>query len=198
MKALHRPDLYSWSSFDAARNIDFHSHLWINQGGSLVVDPLPLSKHDRAHLAELAEIDWIVITNSDHVRDSFNLARELGVPIAGPAKEKDAFPIDCQRWLSDGDELVAGLRVIELEGSKTPGELALVLGDTLLTGDLVRGPRAGRLDILPPDKLRDPALARKSVERLLALDPLDAILVGDGWPVFRDAKRALGELLARI
>ena len=29
MKALHRPDLFSWSQFDEARNLDFHSVAWI-------------------------------------------------------------------------------------------------------------------------------------------------------------------------
>ncbi len=198
MKATHRSDLFCWSSFDAARSMDFNGCVWVNPGGNVVVDPLPLSKHDRIHLRQLGTVDWIVITNSDHVRDGYNLARELGAPLVGPAAERDAFPLDCQRWLEDGDELVPGMRALTMEGSKTPGELALLIEkDTLITGDLIRAGRGGRLDMLPDDKLRDRAAARGSVERLLGIEELDAILVGDGWPVFRDAKTLLRELLAR-
>ena len=38
--------------------------------------------------------------------------------------------------------------------------------------------------------------ALASVRRLLSHERLDAVLVGDGWPVFRDGRRALEELLA--
>ena len=34
----------------------------------------------------------------------------------------------------------------------------------------------------------------ESVRRLAALDTIEAVLVGDGWPVFRDGHRALSEL----
>src|SRR5690606_35386635 len=51
MKLLYRPDLYAWSRFDEARNIDFHSVLWVREGGNVVIDPLPLSAHEQARLA---------------------------------------------------------------------------------------------------------------------------------------------------
>ena len=37
MKRLHRADLYGWSRFDEARDIDFHSVLWKRSGGNVVV-----------------------------------------------------------------------------------------------------------------------------------------------------------------
>jgi hypothetical protein len=33
------------------------------------------------------------------------------------------------------------------------------------------------------------------VQRLVGFARIDAVLVGDGWPVFRDGRRALQELL---
>ncbi len=90
-----------------------------------------------------------------------------------------------------------GLEALALEGSKTPGELAFLLcGDTLITGDLVRAQEGARLARLPDAKLKDKALALASIERLADL-PLEALLVGDGWPVFREGRRALQELVAR-
>ena len=80
--------------------------------------------------------------------------------------------------------------------AKTPGELALIVeGSTLITGDLVRAHEAGRLCLLPAAKLIDPDAARASVERLADLGTIDAVLTGDGWPVFRHGGEALRELL---
>jgi hypothetical protein len=60
MKALHREDLFGWSRFDEARNLDFHSVLWVRPEGNVVVDPLPLSEHDTTHLRSLGGVAWAV------------------------------------------------------------------------------------------------------------------------------------------
>lgn len=196
MKSLHRPDLFAWSRFDESRNVDFCSLAWIRAGGNVLIDPLPMSAHDRAHLQALGGAALIVLTNSDHVRDAQNLAQELGAQLCGPRAESDTFPLPCRRWLGDGDEPVAGLRVLEMRGSKTPGELALVLeGTTLVTGDLVRGQIGGKLNLLPDAKLADREQAIASVKRIIDEHPqIETVLVGDGWPVFRDGRRALEAL----
>jgi len=69
---------------------------------------------------------------------------------------------------------------------------------TLITGDLVRAFRAGALDILPDAKLSNRSEAVASVLRLVALADVDAVLPGDGWPVFRNAQQALRELAVRL
>jgi hypothetical protein len=192
MKRLHRDDLYGWSRFDPDRNIDFHSVVWIRDGGNVAIDPLPMTEHDRGHLESLGGLAAIVVTNSDHLRDAVALAASTGAELCGPAAEPE---LPCSRWIADGDEIVAGLRALALDGSKTPGELALVLEvTTLITGDLIRVHQAGRLCLLPAPKLSDPTAARRSIERLVALPAIDAILVGDGWPIFRGGARALADL----
>jgi Metallo-beta-lactamase superfamily len=195
MKSLHRPDLYCWSEFDADRNVDFHSILWVRPEGNILIDPLPISEHNWLHLESLGGVQWIVITNSDHLRASQEIAAKTGAQIAAPQGEKDTFPISVQRWLSDGDALVPGLKAIELHGSKTPGELALLLQDTtLITGDLVRAHQAGSLMILPDAKLVDKPLAIASVQKLATLNQVSAVLVGDGWQVFQDGHQLLQKL----
>lgn len=196
MKRLHRSDLYGWSAFDEARDIDFNSVAWVRPEGNVLFDPLPMSAHDLAHLRALGGAAWIILTNSMHVRAAPELAAELGAQVAGPAAERGSFPLRCQRWLQDGDEPVPGLRVYEMDGSKTPGELALVLEETtLITGDLLRAHVADSLHLLPRDKLADPARAAASVRRLAEL-PLSAILVGDGFCLFRDGAARLRALAA--
>ena len=199
MKSLHRSDLYGWSLFNADRNIDFHSVVWVRPEGNVVIDPLPASDHDDAHLWELGGVAWIVLTNSDHVRDAETLAARTGAQVMGPKGEAENFPLECARWLSDGDEVVPGLAVLELQGSKTPGELALLLDQsTLITGDLIRAHEAGTLCLLPDGKLSDKGKAIASVRRVAALPDVQVVLPGDGWPVFRDAKAVLGELLSNL
>lgn len=199
MKKLHRPELLCWSRFDEARNIDFHSVLWVRPGGNVIVDPLPLSAHDEAHLKELGGAALIVLTNSDHVRDAARVAQITGARVAAPRGERDSFPIVADVWLGDGDEPVPGLKVVEMRGSKTPGELALLIsGHTLVTGDLVRAHQGGALALLPDEKLSDRDAAVDSVRHLLDFTELQAVITGDGWPVFRNGPRRLRELLASL
>jgi len=199
MKLLHRPDLFGWTIFDEDRNIDFHSVLWVREEGNIAIDPLPLSEHDKAHLKELGPLQWIIITNSDHVRDAAALAESTGAVIAGPAAERDSFPVSCERWLSDGDSLVPGLEAIELNGSKTPGELALLLEETtLISGDLIRAHAADALCLLPDKKIVDRQAVIESVKRIAGLPKLDAVLTGDGWPIFRGARDRLRHLLDQL
>jgi hypothetical protein len=197
MKRLHRKDLYGWSEFDEGRNIDFHSVLWVRPGGNVAIDPLPLSKHDQAHLESLGSVSTIIVTNSDHERASKALAEATGARIFGPAGERERFT--CNAWLGDGDEVVRGLTAMALEGSKTPGELALLLDETtLITGDLIRAHEAGRLCLLPDEKLSDKEQAVASLKRLAGLLSIEAVLTGDGWPVFRGGAQALADLSAEL
>ncbi|PPD51061.1 MAG: MBL fold metallo-hydrolase [Methylobacter sp.] len=195
MKQLHRRDLFAWSVFNEERDLDFHSYVWVREGGNVVIDPLPMSPHDHAHLQRLGGVAFIVITNSDHCRAAELLASHTGAKVYGPAAEQDTFPIICSRWLYDGDEIVAGLHAYELQGSKTPGELALLLEHTtLITGDLIRCHLGGELCMLPDAKLADRKLAIQSVKRIASLPGIQAVLTGDGWPLFSHGSEALHHL----
>lgn len=188
-----------WSSFDEMRDLDFNSVLWVREGGNVCFDPLALSHHDQEHLDRVGGVDWIAVTNSDHIRDAVALQAFTGARIAGPAAEKHAFEahyeLTCDRWLADGDELVDGLIALELDGSKTPGELAFLLdATTLITGDLVRASSPGRLMLLPDAKLADKAKALRSVARLADISSIEHVLVGDGWCMFGQGRQALAQL----
>jgi hypothetical protein len=195
MKTLHRPDCFSWSTFDEDRNIDFNGTLWVRPEGNVAVDPVEASDHDLRHLARLGGLDAIILTNSDHVREALAFSELTGARIYGPAGERETFPIACEVWLADGDRPMEGLEVLALKGSKTPGELALLLdGTTLICGDLLRAHSAGSFMMLPPDKLMDQDLAKDSIRRLAALEHVEAVLLGDGWSVFRNGRDRLREL----
>ena len=196
MKQLHKPSLFGWSAVDETRNVDFNTTVWIRDEGNIVIDPMPLSPHDQAHLESLGGVAWIVMTNSDHIRSAVDIAAIFGAKLAGPAGERETWPFPCDAWLADGDQLVEGLTAFTCDGSKTPGELVLRIGDdTIVTGDLIRAHRGGALMILPDPKLTNPSAAKQSVARIAALPAVDAVLVGDGWHLFSGAGTALKSLV---
>lgn len=199
MKSLHKNNLSFWRQFDEDRNIDFHSYLWIRIEGNIVFDPLPLTQHDANHLNSPGNVGHILLSNSDHVRNTEDLSKKTGAEIWGPIGESESFPIECDKWLGDSKGLLVGLDVYSLAGSKTDGELAFVIeGETLITGDLIRAHRGGQLCMLPEVKLKNLDKAIKSVQNIACIKGIDAILPGDGWPVFRNGKQALSELAASI
>ena len=196
MKLLHRPDMWCWSRFDEVRDVDFNSFVWVRPEGNIVFDPLPMCAHDQRHLGELGGVDWVVVTNSDHIRAAGELYEREGVQLAGPCGERENFPLACDRWLNQDETLAPGLTCLELWGSKPPGELCFLLEETtLITGDLIRAHRAGSLMLLKDSKLQDPHLARESVRRLLDYTRIDTVLVGDGWPLFGDGYAHLKKLI---
>jgi len=199
MKLLHKNNLFCWTQFDQDRNIDFHSYLWVRESGNVIFDPLPLTAHDEKHLSSLGKVTHIIISNSDHIRNAEALAQQTGAAIWGPVGEKSNFPIQCTKWVGEGQGVIDGLDVYELKGSKTEGELAFILeGSTLITGDLIRAHAGGKLCMLPDVKLQDVNLAKESVKRLALIKGIEAILPGDGWPVFRHGEQVLLELVESI
>jgi glyoxylase-like metal-dependent hydrolase (beta-lactamase superfamily II) len=207
MKQLHEPNLWSWSLFNEERNLDFHSVFWRGPaaapagafGGNVAIDPLPLSPHDLAHIRALGGVQQIIITNSDHVRAAASLAAETGAVLWGPRLEPACLAALGARALGAQAAFAPGLEVMELHGSKTPGELALIIEEkTLITGDLIRAHRPARLNLLPDAKLTDKPRALESLRSLCDRTRIEAVLVGDGWSLFRGGAEALKELLREL
>lgn len=197
MKSLHREDLFMWSAFDEARNIDFNSVFWRGPGLNIVVDPLPLGDHDRAHIAALGGIDLIVLTNADHVRDTQAIRAWSGAKVVASAAEQTGFPIPVDVWAGPGFVVAPGMVLMTLQGSKTPEELAILLGpDTLIFGDLVRAHGPTKLHLLPDQKLSDRVAAVASVARMAEIDGVETLLLGDGWSVFGGGQSRLAGLAA--
>jgi len=195
LKKLHRSNFYCWTEFNEERNIDFNGTLWINPKGNVLIDPVPLSEHDINHLDSLGGASHIIITNSDHIRDTAKILSLTGAKCWGPLEEKDEFPFSCDGWLKDGDKPIYGVEIFTLNGSKTNGELAILIEkETLITGDLIRSHEGGRLSMLPDEKLKNRKLAVLSIKRMASVEGIQAVIPGDGWPVFNNGHKALSEL----
>ena len=58
--------------------------------------------------------------------------------------------------------------------------------------------RAGTLCLLPDPKLTDKRSAIASVQHLAQLPGIEAVLCGDGYPVFRDGAAAIERLVKSL
>ncbi len=93
-----------------------------------------------------------------------------------PQLNRDCGRID--HWLDDGDTVQLGelrLRFIATPGH-TPGQGCYHQGDDVLVGDTLFAGSIGRTDF----PMSDPAAMRRSLRRLLALDPATRVHSGHG------------------
>src|SRR5215469_1520316 len=207
VQPLSIPGTFMWSVWQPDRNVFFNSHFLVRKGGNIAVDPLAWTPEDGTHMLERGGITWLVLTNRDHERRSRDLAKVFGAKIC--ASERDApllsGPVD--QVLCEGgrpfvqhdapqEEAFAGIRVVELEGLKSPGEIALHLPEhkAAIVGDALWGDPAGSLRLLADEKLLDPVKAVLSLRKLWALQ-LEALLVGDGMSILHGADGAIGRYL---
>jgi len=191
------PDIHTWSCFSEQKGLDFNG-LYIRSGReAVIVDPPQYGEEDLRQMEALGAPRAILLTNKDHVRRSAELAARFGVPIRIHEADAPLVNIPIGSVFRDGDVIEAGLRVIQVPDSKSPGETALLLGasNALIIGDALIGKPAGRLSLLPSPMIKDPEKARRGIRRLLEF-PFDAVLVGDGSSILSGGKAALEAFLS--
>lgn len=203
MKSTVLPGLHYAGVWQPDRRIDFNGFLWARDGGGVLIDPMPMTAEQREFAAGTGSIDWILLTNFDHLRAAPELASHFGAKVAAPAGERERFG-DAQsavdHWFSSRDDLPGDLgRSIDvalLRGGKSAVEAAFVIEPlkAVVFGDLVRSHESGTLRLLPEPKLADRAQALADVSGLPG--GLEAVLLGDGDCLFRGAQAALDELTA--
>jgi uncharacterized cupin superfamily protein len=185
-----------WSVWQPDRSVFFNSYFLKRAQGNIVVDPLAWMPDDEVQMRESGGVVWVVVTNRDHERKSRDLAQLFGAKIAAGVRDAPLLsgPVDLE--LREGDRVFPGLDIIELPGMKSPGEIALHLPDrkTAIVGDALWGDPAGTVRLLPDEKLLDARTAVLGLRKLWALR-LDALLVGDGAPIFHDADSVIGAYL---
>lgn len=185
-----------WSVWQPAHRVFFNSYFLERDDGNIVVDPLVWSPEDEQEMRERGGVGWIVITNRDHERRARDLATVFGAKIAAGERDVPLLSGQVDMSLRESHRPFDGVEIIELEGMKSPGEIALHLPDikTAIVGDALWGEPAGTLRLLPDEKLLDPRAAVLSLRKLWALR-LNTLLVGDGMPILHDADRIIGDCL---
>jgi glyoxylase-like metal-dependent hydrolase (beta-lactamase superfamily II) len=197
MKRLLLDNFYSWSVFSEQRQIDFSGHLWVREAGNVVIDPVAISDGDLSQLLELGGAALIVATNRDHARMSAFFSDQTGAEVLAHEADATSFTFAIDRQLTDGEDVVPGMKVVHMRHGKSPGEIALVWPDlrAAFVSDLVWGGPSGSLSFLPDEVLADPPRAALELRRLLAYPEVETILVGDGDSIFGNGRERLLECL---
>ncbi len=196
------PDIYTWHEFSEEKQLNFNGYLVINAGESVLIDPPEMSEKDFAELESLAggnsshPLKAILLTNVHHERECDAFRKKLDVPVWINEKDQAGMEGTADQTFCSGDELFSGLTTFKFENQKSPGESAFYLKERgiMIVGDALIGKIPGKLNMLPPDKYREPGLAKKGLHRLLDYE-FESLLVGDGESILTDAKEAVKAFL---
>ncbi len=189
-------DIFTWARFSEPHGYDFNGHLIRHAEGNLCIDPVEPNEEAAEKIVGLG-VARILLTNRNHSRAANMVRGRCGARTA-------IHPDDAPHALGQGTELDDELRtgdkigplvVIGVPG-KSPGEVAFHWPERrlLIVGDAVIGNPPGRCGVLREAVMDDPSRLRESIRDLLELD-FEALLVGDGEPILRDAKARLEDLV---
>jgi len=197
MKAL-LPNIWEWSWFSEEKQLNFNGHLLTVGEHRILVDPPPMNAKQIAFARQGGPVDYIIVTNRDHVREAGPLREEFHCTVMAPELDAKEMSMTIDKTFKDGELLPGGIWVIQLAHQKSPGESALFLQTgkgILIVGDALIAHPAGALRLLPSDKYADIAQAREGLRRLLKYD-FDSLLVGDGESIVTKAKSVLEQTLS--
>jgi metallo-beta-lactamase superfamily protein len=187
------PGIQQWSFFSQEKQLDFNGLLLTVNDHCILVDPPPMEAADRTAILKRHTVDYILLTNRDHVREAQACRRDFKAKVYAPEADAPLMEISVDKTYKDSELLPGGLWVIHLKDMKSPGESALFLDmgkGYLILGDALIGRQAGQLNLLPADRFADVNKARESLKRLLKYN-FDAVLVGDGTAILAGAKEAV-------
>lgn len=142
-------------------------------------------------------MDYIIITNRDHVREAATYQNEFRCQLQVPEADRAQMDVNPLKTFKDGELLPGGIWVIQLKDQKTPGESALYIQQgkgVLIVGDALIGKPSGALSLLPSDKYQNLKAAKEGLQRLLKYN-FDSILVGDGASITFGAKQVVENVL---
>jgi hypothetical protein len=170
------------------------SHAVEEEGGSVLIDPVRLADHA---LAKLPPPCAVVLNARCHQRAAWRYRAEFGVDVWLPV-DTAAADEEPDRRFAEGDRLPGGLVAVRTPGPEWPHYSFLLerAPGVAFVSDLIGADDAGELRFVPPEFHEDPAVTRRSVERLLDL-PFTVMCLDHGPPVVDDPKAALRDLLER-
>ena len=192
------PDIFTWHEFSVDKQLNFNGYLIISEGDSVLIDPPRMTEQDLAELESLAgknsknPLQAILLTNVHHERECDGVRNKFDVPVLINEKDETGLIGKADKTFAEDDALPGGLMTFKLENQKSPGESAFFLKErgVMILGDALIGKVPGKFNMLPPDKYRDPNLAKKGLSRLLEFN-FESLLVGDGESILKNGKEAV-------
>ena len=191
------PDIWQWAWFSEEKQLEFNGLFFIVGEHRVLVDPPPLTPEARGLLRRTGPIDYIIVTNRDHERETTACQKEFHCAVWVPAEDAPYMGLKPTRVFRDGELLPGGIWVVQLKGQKSPGESALYLerdSGVLIVGDALIGKPAGSVSMLPAERYADIDQATMGLRRLLKYE-FQSLLVGDGVSILAGAKQQVQRLL---
>lgn len=192
------PDIWQWSWFSDEKQLEFNGLFFMVGEHRVMVDPPPLTSEARGFLQRSSPIDYIIVTNRDHERETTTCQKEFHCEVWAPAEDSPYMGLKPTRVFRDGELLPGGIWVVQLKGQKSPGESALFLErdkGVLIVGDALIGKPAGSVSMLPADRYADIDEAKMGLRRLLKYE-FQSLLVGDGVSILAGAKQQVQRFLS--
>jgi len=194
------PGIWQWSWFSEEKQLDFNGLFLMIGEHHVLVDPPPMTADAHLFIRLNGPVDYLIITNRDHVREAQSCRAEFACRLFAPVADAASLDLNPDNTYKDGELLPGGLWVVQLTDQKSPGESALFLQrgkGVLIVGDALIGKPAGSVSMLPADKYADVKKAKEGLNRLLKYE-FDSLLVGDGTSIITGAKSAVGSILGRV
>ena len=191
------PGIWQWSWFSDEKQLDFNGLFLAVGEHKIVIDPPPMTAEASTHIRRQGALDYIIVTNRDHLREAATYQAEFRCQLQVP--EADASQVDVKptKTYKDGELLPGGIWAIHLKDQKSPGESALYIQQgkgVLIVGDALIGKPPGAVSLLPSERYGDVTKAKEGLRRLLKYN-FDSILVGDGASIIFGAKQAVEHAL---
>jgi glyoxylase-like metal-dependent hydrolase (beta-lactamase superfamily II) len=197
MKAL-LPGIWQWSWFSEEKQLNFNG-LFLTVGEhKILIDPPPMTPEASTFVRRQGQVDYIIVTNRDHVREAAACQADFRCQLQVPDADASQMDLKPSKTFNDGELLPGGIWVVHLQDQKSPGESALFLQQgkgVLIVGDALIGKPPGALSLLPAEKYSDAGKAKAGLRRLLKYQ-FDAILVGDGVSILTGAKAVVEQAVA--
>ena len=191
------PGMWQWSWFSEEKQLDFNGLFLMVGEHKILIDPPPMAADASTFIRRNGPVDYIIVTNRDHVREATTYQTEFACQLQVP--EADAAQMDLKptKTFKDGELLPGGIWVIQLKDQKSPGESALFIQQgrgVLIVGDALIGKPPGSVSMLAAEKYADAAKAKEGLRRLLKYN-FESLLVGDGTSIMAGAKPAVERVL---
>ena len=192
------PGIWQWSWFSDEKQLDFNGLFLAIGEHRILVDPPLMMSDDAMQVKKGGRLDYIVVTNRDHLREATAYKTQFGCQLWLPEIDAPQMDVKPDKTYKDGELLAGGIWAIHLHDQKSPGECALFLQQgkgTMIVGDALIGKPPGAVSMLPAEKYADPAKAREGLRRLLKYN-FDSLLVGDGHSIMTGAKPVVERLVS--
>lgn len=181
-----------WFSYNPMIKAELFSTAFSEKNELTVIDPILLSAPDRAELDALGQVANIVVTNTNHLRDTLNFSSSASI----------FAPSELNAQLTGNHSLSDGLQVgpfqaIKMDGA-AEGEFALYHADdggTLIVGDALINFEPYGFDLLPKRYCTNQKRMIRSLQRLLDFD-FNRIFFAHGNPIMIRGRERLASLLA--